>query len=79
MPNRKLIYGANAARLRALTTPDEAIAAPLSEAELRALGIPERKLPRVREELARLALQDSRLLDRETLEKLTMALAKQLL
>ena len=62
-----------------LTTPDETIAAPLSRAELAALGIPERKLDRVRTELARLALQDSRLLDRATLEALAKQIAGALL
>ncbi len=74
----KLIYGFNARALRRAAEPDEHIAAPLSETDLAALGIPAARIPRVREELARLALQDARLLDRATLEQLAVALSKQL-
>ena len=79
MPDRKLVYGFDYRKLQELTTPDEPIAAPLSRAELKDLGIPERKLDRVREELARLALQDNRLLDRDTLCKLAKQIAGMLL
>lgn len=79
MPDRKLVYGFDYRRLQDLTAPDEVIAAPLSREELASLGIPARKLDRVREELARLALQDSRLLDRDTLCKLAMQIAGTLL
>lgn len=74
----KLVYGFNARTLRHAAEPDEVIAAPLSEAELAALGIPAARIPRVREELARLALKDSRLLDRAALEQLAVALSGQL-
>lgn len=79
MPDRKLVYGFDYRKLQELTTPDETIAAPLSREELAELGIPARKLDRVREELARLALQDSRLLDRDTLCKLAKQIAGALL
>ena len=79
MPDRKLVYGFSYRKLRDLTSPDETIAAPLTRAELAALGIPERKLDRVQEEIARLALQDSRLLDRATLEELAKQTASMLL
>ncbi len=75
----KLIYGANARRLHQLTRPDETIATPLSAQELADLGIPARKIPRVQEEIARLALQDNCLLDRAVLQKLAGEIAKQLL
>ena len=79
MPDRKLVYGCNYRKLQDLTTPDEAVAAPLSKQELAALGIPDRKLERVQAELARLALQDSRLLDHELLGALAKQIAGTLL
>ncbi len=79
MPDRKLVYGFDYRRLQNLTTPDEPIAAPLSRRELAALGIPARKLERVQAELARLALQDNRLLDREVLGALAKQIAGTLL
>ncbi len=74
----KLVYGHDARALRRATASGEAPAAPLSERELAALGIPAARIPRVQEELARLAAQDSRLLDRTTLEQLAAAISRQL-
>lgn len=73
----KLVYGFNAHRLRQVTQPDEFIATPLSAADLRAIGVAEHKIPRVQEEIARLVLQDNRLLDRQTLANLALELEKQ--
>lgn len=74
----KLVYGFNARALRDATQPEERLAVPLTLRDLETLGIPERKRARVQEELARLALQDNRLLDRKVLEELAKQLAKQL-
>ena len=79
MPDRKLVYGFDYRKLQDLTAPAERIAAPLSKKELAALGIPARKLGRVQAELARLALQDNRLLDRELLGALAKQIAGMLL
>ena len=79
MPDRKLVYGFDYRKLQDLTAPDETVAAPLSKQDLAALGIPARKIERVQAELARLALQDNRLLDRGTLEALAKQIAGTLL
>lgn len=79
MSQRKIIYGFHYRRLQNLTIKDEPIAVPLKRSELEAIGIPQRKLERVQEEIARLALQDSSLLDRELLLNLASHIASTLL
>lgn len=50
---KKLVYGFDPQALRALG--EEPAAPPMTAAALAALGIPERKIPRVQQELARLS------------------------
>ena len=71
-----VVYGFNAHSLRNMTQKDEQVAVPLSAQRLKELGVPEGRIPRVQEELARLALQDNRLLDRELLEQMAVELSK---
>ena len=71
---KKLVYGFDPQALRALG--EEPTAPPMTSAALAALGIPERKIPRVQQELARLAPQ---LEDVLAMEELAKQIARQLL
>lgn len=71
---KKQIYGFDPTALRRLT--QEPAEPPFTREELFRLGVPARKIPRVQEELARLA---PRIRNRATLMKLARAIEKQLL
>ena len=71
---KKLVYGFDPQALR--TLGEEPAAPPMTDAALAALGIPERKIPRVQQELARLAPQ---LEDVLAMEELAKQIARQLL
>lgn len=71
---KKLVYGFDPHALKTLT--EESKTPPMTAASLAAMGIPERKIPRVQQELARLAPQMEDVLAMESLAK---QIAKQLL
>lgn len=71
---KKLVYGFDPQALRALG--EEPAAPHMTAAALAALGIPERKIPRVQQELAHLA---PRLEDVLAMEELAKQIANQLL
>lgn len=74
---KKLAYGFDVRAVRGEYTPQRPL--PVTPQQLAAVGIPARKLPRVQEELARLADADPALRSRATLLKLARQIAAQLL